>query len=112
MKIVKGFGLFSIAYSVQFAVSIYVIQAGVRMLVAELTAFKGVADKFIPNAVPALLIQFVGVFVEGTAFGGSDAAVVGMLISQLGGTVGSMIFMVICIIFFRRRLCGSLCQPY
>lgn len=184
-----NFIIFSITYGVQFAVSIYVIQAGVRMVVAELVpAFKGVADKFIPNAVPALdipiiypyqpnsvligflsatvgailafflqlalvgtalelplilptlftsffygatsgciankegglrgaitasvftgfaiaifpalLIQFGGVFVEGTTFGGSDATVVGMLISQLGGTVGSMIFMVICIILF------------
>lgn len=184
-----NFIIFSITYGVQFAVSIYVIQAGVRMMVAELVpAFKGVADKFIPNAVPALdipiiypyqpnsvligflsatvgaiavfflqlaltgtvmelplilptlftsffygatsgcignkegglrgaiissvftgfaialfpalLIQFGGVFVEGTTFGGADATVVGMLITQLGGTVGGMIFTVLCIILF------------
>lgn len=184
-----NFIIFSITYGVQFAVSIYVIQAGVRMMVAELVpAFKGVADKFIPNAVPALdipiiypyqpnsvligflsatvgaigafflqlaltgtamelplilptlftsffygatsgcignkegglrgaiissiftgfgialfpalLIQFGGVFVEGTTFGGADATVVGMLITQFGGTVGSMIFTIFCVIIF------------
>lgn len=184
-----NFIIFSITYGVQFAVSIYVIQAGVRMVVAELVpAFKGVADKFIPNAVPALdipiiypyqpnsvligflsatvgaigafflqlaltgtalelplilptlftsffygatsgcignkegglrgavvssvftgfaialfpalLIQFGGVFVEGTTFGGADATVVGMVITQFGGTVGSMIFTVFCVIVF------------
>lgn len=184
-----NFIIFAITYGVQFAVSIYVIQAGVRMVVAELVpAFKGVADKFIPNAVPALdipiiypyqpnsvligflsatvgaiaafflqlavvgtamelplilptlftsffygatsgcignkegglrgaiiasvvtgfaiawfpalLIQFGGVFVEGTTFGGADATVVGMLITQLGGTVGGMLFLALCIVIF------------
>lgn len=76
-----NFIIFSITYGVKFAVSIYVIQAGVRMVVAELVpAFKGVADKFIPNAVPALdipilypyqpnsvLIGFLGAAIGGVA---------------------------------------------
>lgn len=184
-----NFIIFSITYGVQFAVSIYVIQAGVRMVVAELVpAFKGIADKFIPNAVPALdipiiypyqpnsvligflsatvgaigafflqvalagtafelplilptlftsffygattgclgnkegglrgavissvitgfciaifpamLIQFGRVLVDGTTFGGADASVFGMFISQFGGTVGSAIFTVVCVVLF------------
>lgn len=184
-----NFIIFSITYGVQFAVSIYVIQAGVRMMVAELVpAFQGVANKVIPNAVPALdipiiypyqpnsmligflsatvgaiaafflqlaltgtamelplilptlftsffygattgcignkegglrgavissvftgftialfpalLIKFGGVFVDGTTFGGADASVVGMLITQLGGTIGSTIFTVFCVVVF------------
>lgn len=184
-----NFIIFSITHGVQFAVSVYVIQAGVRMVVAELVpAFKGIADKFIPNAVPALdipiiypyqpnsvligflsatvgaigafflqvalagtafelplilptlftaffygatsgclgnkegglrgaiiasivtgfgiaifpamLIQFGHVLVDGTTFGGSDVSAFGMLITQLGGTIGSTIFTVLCILVF------------
>ncbi len=184
-----NFIIFSITYGVQFAVSIYVIQAGVRMVVAELVpAFKGIADRFIPNAVPALdipviypyqpnsvligflsatagaigafflqvalrgtpfelplilptlftaffygatsgclgnkegglrgavissvvtgvaiaifpaiLIQFGKVFVDGTTFGGADASVFGIFITQLGGTISSMIFTVVCVGIF------------
>ena len=184
-----NFIIFSITYGVQFAVSIYVIQAGVRMVVAELVpAFKGIADKFIPNAVPALdipiiypyqpnsvligflsatvgaigafflqvalagtsfelplilptlftsffygattgclgnkegglrgavissvvtgfciaifpamLIQSGQVLVDGTTFGGADASVFGMFITQFGGTAGSAIFTVICVVLF------------
>lgn len=128
-----NFIIFSITYGVQFAVSIYVIQAGVRMVVAELVpAFKGLADKFISNAVPALdipiiypyqpnsvligflsatvgaiiaffpalLIKFGNVLVEETTFGGADASVTGMFITQLGGVTGGTVFTVICVILF------------
>ncbi|HBM74765.1 MAG TPA: PTS ascorbate transporter subunit IIC, partial [Clostridiaceae bacterium] len=55
-----NFIIFSITYGAEFAASIYIIQAGVRMVVTELIpAFKGVADKFIPNAIPALDIPIL-----------------------------------------------------
>ena len=49
---------------------------------------------------PALLIQFGHVLVGGTTFGGSDAAVTGMVITQLGGVTGGTIFTVFCIVVF------------
>lgn len=55
-----NFIIFSITNGALFAASIYIIQAGVRMMVAELVpAFKGVADKFIPNAIPSLDIPIL-----------------------------------------------------
>ena len=181
--------IFSITYGVEFAASIYVIQAGVRIIVSELTpAFKGVADKLIPNAIPALdipilypfqpnsvlvgflcaafggilafflqialigtplelplilptlftaffygatsgcvcnkvgglrgviigsvftgftislfpalLIQFGNVLVDGTTFGGSDAAVIGIFNTQVGAVVGNMGLVIISVIIF------------
>lgn len=184
-----NFIIFSITYGAQFAVSIYIIQAGVRMFVAELVpAFKGVADKFIPNAIPAvdipilfpyqpnsvligficaaiggiiaffiqvafvgtplelplilptlftaffygatsgclcnqegglrgvivgsvftgfiislfpaLLIKFGNVLVDGTTFGGADAAVIGIFNTQLGGLISGTGLLVVTIIIF------------
>ena len=55
-----NFFIFSVVRGVEFAAAIYIIQAGVRMVVAELVpAFQGVAEKFIPNAVPALDIPIL-----------------------------------------------------
>ena len=49
---------------------------------------------------PALLIKFGKVLVEGTTFGGADASVTGMFITQLGGVTGGTVFTVICVILF------------
>ena len=75
-----NFIIFSITYGVQFAVSIYVIQAGVRMVVAELVpAFKGIADKFIPNAVPALDIPIIYPYQPNSVLIGFLSATVGAI---------------------------------
>ena len=77
-----NFIIFSITYGVQFAVAIYVIQAGVRMVVAELVpAFKGVADKFIPNAVPALDIPIIYPYQPNSVLIGFLSATVGAIIA-------------------------------
>ena len=48
-----GFYIFSKALS--FTVYLNVLQAGVRMFVAELTeSFKGISDKLLPGAIPAV----------------------------------------------------------
>ncbi|MGR1084014.1 PTS ascorbate transporter subunit IIC [Olegusella massiliensis] len=42
-------------HSIMFGVGITVMLQGVRMLIAEIVpAFKGIADKVVPNAIPAL----------------------------------------------------------
>lgn len=74
-----NFIIFSITYGAEFAASIYIIQAGVRMVVAELLpAFKGVADKFIPNAIPALDIPILYPYQP-------NSVLIGFLCAAIGG---------------------------
>lgn len=47
--------LFAIVSGVQFGVGITVVLSGVSMMVSEITeAFKGISEKLVPNAIPAL----------------------------------------------------------
>lgn len=74
-----NFIMFSITYGAEFAASIYIIQAGVRMFIAELVpAFKGVADKFIPNAIPALDIPILYPYQP-------NSVLIGFLCAAIGG---------------------------
>ncbi|WP_314155040.1 PTS ascorbate transporter subunit IIC, partial [Rouxiella badensis] len=47
--------VFAFLQSVQFVVGVYVLLAGVRLLLAEIIpAFRGIALRIVPNAIPAL----------------------------------------------------------
>jgi len=47
--------VFAIKQALIFSSGVFIILAGVRMLVQEImTSFKGIADKFVPDAIPAL----------------------------------------------------------
>lgn len=50
-----GIFTYIFTHSIYFGVGITVLLLGVRMLIAEIVpAFKGIADKFVPGAIPAL----------------------------------------------------------
>ncbi|QZA33685.1 PTS ascorbate transporter subunit IIC [Hydrogenibacillus sp. N12] len=50
-----NFVVYAIIQGITFAAGVYIILAGVRMLISEIVpAFKGIADKVIPEAKPAL----------------------------------------------------------
>lgn len=71
----------SVINGMNFGVGIFVIQAGVRMVIAELVpAFKGVADKFIPNSVPALDIPIVFPYQPNSVLIGFVTASISMII--------------------------------
>lgn len=71
--------------AITFAAGIYVLIAGVNILLEEITpAFKGFSDKIVPNAIPAY--PCVVIF-EGR----SNALICGFLMSTLGGAVAMLI---------------------
>lgn len=76
-----NFLVFAFLQSITFAAGVYVILAGVRMILAEIVpAFKGIADKVVPNAIPALDCPTVFPFA-------SNAVVIGFMFSFLAGLV-------------------------
>lgn len=74
--------ILGLMYSVTFAAGIYIIQAGVRMMVGELLpAFKGIADKFIPNSIPAVDIPVLYPYQP-------NSVLIGFLVATIGSIVG------------------------
>ncbi|MFC7061002.1 PTS ascorbate transporter subunit IIC [Halobacillus seohaensis] len=80
----QNFLVFSFMQGLTFAAGVYIILAGVRMLLGEIVpAFKGIADKVVPNAKPALDAPAVFPFA-------SNAVIIGFLASFFAGLVSMM----------------------
>lgn len=85
---VGNYIVWSITLAGQFAAGVYVILAGVRLILAEIVpAFKGISERLVPNAIPALDCPIVYPFAP-------NAVLIGFLSSFVGGIV-SMPFMVL-----------------
>lgn len=68
-----------------FAAGVYVILSGVRLIIGEIVpAFKGIAEKLVPGAKPALDCPVVFPYAP-------NAVIIGFLVSFLGGIVGLLI---------------------
>ena len=73
--------LYSIIKSVTFSAGIYIVLSGVRMLINEVVpAFKGISEKLVPNAKPALDCPTVFPFAP-------NAVLIGFFCSFVGGIV-------------------------
>lgn len=82
--ILKGLG---------FTAGILVLLQGVRMFLGELVpAFKGISDKLVPGAIPALDVPALFAFAPNSLMIGFVMAVVGMII---GMVVSSAVFQVV-----------------
>ncbi|HBM74766.1 MAG TPA: PTS ascorbate transporter subunit IIC, partial [Clostridiaceae bacterium] len=55
---------------------------------------------FIIALFPALLIKFGNVLVDGTTFGGSDSAVIGIFNTQIGALISGTSLLIISIVIF------------
>ncbi|MBB5191812.1 PTS system ascorbate-specific IIC component [Silvimonas terrae] len=74
-----NFLVFSVKQALVFSAGVYIILAGVRLLISEIIpAFKGISDKLIPNAKPALDCPSVFPFAP-------NAVVIGFMSSFIGG---------------------------
>jgi PTS system ascorbate-specific IIC component len=68
-----------------FAGGVYVILSGVRLIVGEIVpAFKGIADKIVPGAKPALDCPIAFTYAP-------NAVIIGFLSSFVGGLVGLLV---------------------
>ena len=82
--ILKGLG---------FTAGILVLLQGVRMFLGELVpAFKGISDKLVPGAIPALDVPAIFAFAPNSLMIGFVTAVVGMIIGMF---VSSAVFKVV-----------------
>ncbi len=83
----KTWIVFALVSGMEFAGGIYVILSGVRLILAEVVpAFKGIADKLVPNAKPAIDCPVVFPYAP-------NAVLIGFLVSFVGGIVGMFILL-------------------
>lgn len=81
----KHWFMFSLMQSITFAAGVYVILQGVRMVIAEIVpAFKGISDKLVPNAKPALDCPIVFPYAP-------NAVLIGFLSSFTAGLAGMVL---------------------
>ena len=74
--------IFSLIQALTFAGGVYIVLAGVRLVLAEIVpAFKGISEKIVPDAKPALDCPVVFPYAE-------NAVLIGFLSSFVGGIVG------------------------
>lgn len=75
----SNFITFSLLQAIEFSAGVYIVLSGVRMLIAEIVpAFKGIADKYVPNAKPALDCPSIFPF-------SPNAVIIGFMSSFLAG---------------------------
>ncbi|MCA0986552.1 PTS ascorbate transporter subunit IIC [Guptibacillus algicola] len=80
-----NFLVFSFMQALTFAAGVYIILAGVRMLLSEIVpAFKGIADKVVPNSIPALDCPSVFPFAN-------NAVIIGFFFSFVAGLLSMFI---------------------
>ena len=80
-----NFIMFAIIQSLTFAAGVYVVLAGVRMIISEIVpAFKGFADRLVPDAKPALDCPIVFPYAP-------VAVIIGFITSFAAGIAGMFI---------------------
>ncbi|PAF11953.1 PTS system ascorbate-specific transporter subunit IIC [Niallia circulans] len=81
-----NFIVYAVTQAGNFAAGVFVILAGVRLILAEIVpAFKGISTKLVPNAKPALDVPIIYTYAP-------NAVLIGFFSSFVGGIV-SMIVM-------------------
>ncbi|MET3696871.1 PTS system IIC component (L-Asc family) [Bacillus oleivorans] len=77
--------LFAIMGGLKFAIGVAIVYSGVRMILADLIpAFQGIAQKIIPNAVPAVDCAVFFPYAQ-------TAVIIGFVCSFIGGVIGMVI---------------------
>jgi PTS system ascorbate-specific IIC component len=81
-----NFLVFSIIQAITFAVGVHIVMAGVKLLISEIVpAFKGIAEKMVPNAKPALDCPTLFPYAP-------NAVIIGFIMSFLAGVLSMFLF--------------------
>jgi len=81
----QNYILFAIMQAATFSAGVFVILAGVRVVLSEIVpAFKGISERLVKNAKPALDVPITFTFAP-------NAVLIGFLSSFVGGIVGMLI---------------------
>ncbi|MDQ0252929.1 PTS system ascorbate-specific IIC component [Evansella vedderi] len=84
----RHFIVVSFIQAIWFTAGVYIILAGVRMLISEIIpAFQGIAEKVVPKSIPALDCPILFPYAP-------IAAIMGFLLSFLGGLAAMSIFLI------------------
>lgn len=77
--------VFAVKQGIYFATGVFIIITGVRMMTQEIMfAFKGIAEKVVPNAVPALDCSILFPYKQ-------DVLVLGFVGSMIGGVLAMLV---------------------
>ncbi|CAX61315.1 MULTISPECIES: PTS sugar transporter subunit IIC [Erwinia] len=78
--------VYSFLQAIQFVVGVYVLLSGVRLLLAEIVpAFRGIALRIVPNAVPALDCPVLFPYAP-------NAVIIGFISTTIGSVIGMLLF--------------------
>ncbi|MEJ5063459.1 PTS sugar transporter subunit IIC [Erwinia sp. MYb375] len=78
--------VYAFLQSIQFVVGVYVLLAGVRLLLAEIVpAFRGIALRIVPDAVPALDCPVLFPYAP-------NAVIIGFISTTIGAVIGMFLF--------------------
>ncbi|WIE64842.1 PTS ascorbate transporter subunit IIC [Curtobacterium sp. MCLR17_036] len=84
----QNFIIFAVMQAATFSAGVFIILAGVRVVLAEIVpAFKGISERLVKNAKPALDVPIVFTFAP-------NAVLIGFLSSFAGGIVGMVVMAV------------------
>lgn len=82
-----NFILFGLLKALGFTAGILVLLQGVRMFLGELVpAFKGISDKLVPGAIPALDVPALFAYAPNSLMIGFVTAVVGMIVAMFASS--------------------------
>ena len=101
--------LFGVMQALGLAAGVLVLLQGVRMFLGELVpAFKGISDKLVPNAIPALDVPVIFGFAPNALMIGFLSATVGMLVAMVASSAAFGVVPLVSIIgaFFTGGVAG------